>query len=108
MSGPVLSSSLSLVGPGRAGSAFGRSWLAAGGTLADVIARDLASAGEAVARIGGGTPRGIAGLDADCDILVLAVPDDAVAGVASELAARVRCKTAFHLSGADDPGKLPR
>jgi len=96
----VLSSSLSLVGPGRAGSAFGRSWLAAGGTLADVIARDPASAGEAVARLGGGTPRGIAGLDADCDILVLAVPDDAVAAVASEIAGKIRCRTAFHLSGA--------
>jgi predicted short-subunit dehydrogenase-like oxidoreductase (DUF2520 family) len=100
VSGPVLSSSLSLVGPGRAGSALGRSWLAAGGTLADVIARDPASAGEAVARLGGGTPRGIAGLDADCDILVLAVPDDAIAGVASALAGKVRCRTAFHLSGA--------
>jgi len=100
MPATVLSSSLSLVGPGRAGSALGRSWVAAGGTLADVIARDAGSAGEAVARLGGGTPRGIAGLDADCDILVLAVPDDAIAAVASALAGRVRCRTAFHLSGA--------
>jgi predicted short-subunit dehydrogenase-like oxidoreductase (DUF2520 family) len=97
---PVLSSSLSLVGPGRAGSAFGRSWLAAGGTLADVIGRDPASTREAVARLGAGTPRGIAGLDADCDILVLAVPDDAITAVASALAGRLRCRTAFHLSGA--------
>jgi predicted short-subunit dehydrogenase-like oxidoreductase (DUF2520 family) len=100
MPATVLSSSLSLVGPGRAGSALGRSWLAAGGTLADVIARDPASAGKAVARLGAGSPRGIAGLDADCDILVLAVPDDAIAAVASALAGRVRCRTAFHLSGA--------
>ena len=100
MHATVLSSSVSLVGPGRAGSAFGRSWLAAGGTLADVIARDPASARAAVSRLGGGTPRGFAGLDADCDILVLAVPDDAIAAVASALAGRVRCRTAFHLSGA--------
>jgi predicted short-subunit dehydrogenase-like oxidoreductase (DUF2520 family) len=98
--GRVFASSLSLVGPGRAGSAFGRSWLAAGGTLADVIARDPASAREAVARLGSGAPRGIAGLEADCDILILAVPDDAIAAVASVLAGRLRCRTAFHLSGA--------
>lgn len=96
----MLSCSLSLVGPGRAGSAFGRSWLAAGGALADVIARDPATAREAVSRLGGGAPRGLAGLDADCDILVLAVPDDAIGSVASALAGRLRCKTAFHLSGA--------
>jgi predicted short-subunit dehydrogenase-like oxidoreductase (DUF2520 family) len=100
VSGPVLSSSLSLVGPGRAGSAFARSWLAAGGSLADVIARDPAAAREAVARLGGGTPRGVAELDADCDILVLAVPDDAIAAVSGALAGRLRCRAAFHLSGA--------
>jgi predicted short-subunit dehydrogenase-like oxidoreductase (DUF2520 family) len=96
----VLTSSLSLVGPGRAGRAFGRSWLAAGGSLADVVARDPAAAREAVARLGGGTPRGVAGLDADCDILVLAVPDDAIAALAGALAGKLRCRTAFHLSGA--------
>ena len=98
--GPVLSSSLSLVGFGRAGSAFGRSWLAAGGSLTDVIARDAAAARKAVSRLGGGTPRGVAEVDADCDILILAVPDDAIAAVASVLAGKLRCRAAFHLSGA--------
>jgi predicted short-subunit dehydrogenase-like oxidoreductase (DUF2520 family) len=96
----VLSSSLSLVGPGQAGSAFARSWLAAGGSLTEVIARDPARAGEAAARLGGGTPRSITGPLADCDILVVAVPDDAIAAAARSLAGRLRCRTAFHLSGA--------
>lgn len=96
----MLSSSLSLVGPGRAGSAFARSWLAAGGSLTEVIARDPAPAREAAERLGGGTPRAIAEPHADCEILVLAVPDDAVAAVARSLAGRLRCRAAFHLSGA--------
>jgi predicted short-subunit dehydrogenase-like oxidoreductase (DUF2520 family) len=100
VSGRVLSSSLSLVGPGRAGSAFGRSWLAAGGFLTEVIARDAAAPREAVERLAGGSPRGVAEAGADCDILVLAVPDDAIAGVASALAGRIRCRAAFHVSGA--------
>jgi predicted short-subunit dehydrogenase-like oxidoreductase (DUF2520 family) len=96
----VLSSSLSLVGPGRAGSAFARSWLAAGGSLTEVIARDPAPAREAAERLGGGTPRAVAGPHADCEILVLAVPDDVIAAAARSLAGRLRCRAAFHLSGA--------
>ncbi len=34
-----------------------------------------------------------------CDILILAVPDDAVAEVAGRLAGKVPCRVAFHLSG---------
>jgi len=34
------------------------------------------------------------------DLLVLAVPDDAIAGMADTLAGRLRCRFAFHLSGA--------
>ena len=100
MPGSVLSSSLSLVGPGRAGSAFARSWLAAGGSLTEVIARDPAPAREAAERLGGGTPRAIAGPHADCEILAVAVPDDAIAAAARSLAGRLRCRAAFHLSGA--------
>jgi predicted short-subunit dehydrogenase-like oxidoreductase (DUF2520 family) len=96
----VLSFSLSLVGPGRAGSAFARSWLAAGGSLREVIARNPAPAHEAAERLGGGTPRAIAGSLADCEILVVAVPDDAISSTARLLAGRLRCRAAFHLSGA--------
>jgi predicted short-subunit dehydrogenase-like oxidoreductase (DUF2520 family) len=36
----------------------------------------------------------------DCDIVVLAVPDDAIEAVARDVATRVRCAYAFHVSGA--------
>jgi predicted short-subunit dehydrogenase-like oxidoreductase (DUF2520 family) len=65
-----------------------------------VIARDVAAATEAVRRLGGGTPRGADEPLADCEILVLAVPDDAIVSTAGALAGRLRCRAAFHLSGA--------
>jgi predicted short-subunit dehydrogenase-like oxidoreductase (DUF2520 family) len=68
--------------------------------VTEVIARDPARAGEAAKRLGGGTPRSIAEPLADCEILVLAVPDDAIGAAARSLAGRLCCRTAFHLSGA--------
>ncbi len=100
MTASALSFSLSLVGPGRAGSAFARSWLAAGASLREIIARDPVRALEAAKRLGGGAPRAFSGPLADCEILVLAVPDDSLAAAARSLAGRLRCRAAFHLSGA--------
>ena len=100
MASDVLSLSVSLVGPGRAGKAFARSWIAAGGNLIEVIARDSSRAREGAREIGGGSPRGLDEPHADCDILVLAVPDDAIAPAARSLAGRLRCRTAFHVAGA--------
>src|SRR5450631_2517187 len=79
----LLESRVVLVGPGRAGRAFARSWTGAGGRIADVIGRE---------------PRKRS--YAPCDVVVLAVPDDAVAGVAEQLAPRLPCRFALHLSGA--------
>ncbi|HTY41577.1 MAG TPA: DUF2520 domain-containing protein [Thermoanaerobaculia bacterium] len=88
---------LALVGPGRAGRALARAWKKAGGKLAWVLAR---------------RPEAASGLGADavfgpdqpvlppCDMLVLAVPDDAVEAVAVGLSGRARCRFAFHLAGA--------
>ncbi len=91
---------MTLVGPGRAGKAFARSWIAAGGKLGEVIARDPPRAREGAREIGGGSPKGLDEPHADCDILILSVPDDAVAPAARALAGRIRCRTAFHVSGA--------
>src|SRR6266545_166149 len=96
----ILRSSVSLVGPGRAGMAFARSWISAGGNLCEVIARDPSRARESAMDIGGGSPRGLDESHAGCDILVLAVPDDAIAPAARSLAGRLRCRAAFHFSGA--------
>lgn len=95
----ILSRSLALVGPGRAGRAFARSWTRAGGEIAGVLLR-------AASR---GLPEELAGtasFDVDgqtlpsTDLLLVAVPDDAIAGVAQSLAGRLRCRFVFHLSGA--------
>ncbi len=100
MSGPAVTPRLSLCGPGRAGRAFLRSWLSAGGLLGDVVARQAAAAERAVRELQAGHARGIEESLDPCDIFVLAVPDDAIALVAASLAARVSCRFAFHLSGA--------
>lgn len=96
----ILQEWLTLVGPGRAGRALARSWRDAGGHLENVIGRDRASAQRGVREIPGGNPRALAEARGDCDILVLAVPDDAIAPVARALAGQVSCRVAFHLSGA--------
>lgn len=90
---------LVLVGPGRAGMAFARSWRQAGGSLAGVVGRTAASSGRAARalRTSGRTP---ATLPTRCGVLVLAVPDDRIAKVAETLSQRMRCRFAFHLSGA--------
>jgi predicted short-subunit dehydrogenase-like oxidoreductase (DUF2520 family) len=95
----ILAARLALVGPGRAGRAFARSWKAAGGRVQTVIVREPGKAaasqlpGAEVASMSGGRLP-------DCDILVLAVPDDAVEAAAAALATRITCRLAFHLSGA--------
>ncbi len=95
----VVDSSLTLAGPGRAGRAFLRSWASAGGRAAQIITRTPAkvnawSDGSAAVRAFGD-----ASFDAT-DLLILAVPDDAIAACAEALAGRLRCAFAFHLSGA--------
>lgn len=79
----ILGKGIALVGPGRAGRAFARSWTNAGGHIAYVIGRE--------ARENSYAP---------CDVAVLAVPDDAIGPVAADLAARLPCRFALHLSGA--------
>jgi len=96
----ILSSSLILVGPGRAGRAFARSWRDAGGSVAGVVGRDRASAEEGARRIGQGTPEALDAVQANCDLLLVSVPDDALEPVGAALAGRISCRTAFHFSGA--------
>lgn len=97
MNEDVLKEPLGLVGPGRAGRAFARSWTEAGGRIAWVMRR---------------RPEGVPGLgvsevvspDASrlppAGLVVLSVPDDAIRSAADALAGRVACRFAFHLAGA--------
>lgn len=95
-----------LVGPGRAGRAFARSWTSAGGSIV-LAARDVASARAFARELEradvlplGGRPT-LAG-----DIVILAVGDDAIAPLAEKLSRRVACRFAFHFSGARASSEL--
>jgi predicted short-subunit dehydrogenase-like oxidoreductase (DUF2520 family) len=62
-----------------------------------VIARDPGKAEE----LGAGAVYSLeAAVLPPCDIVLLAVPDDAIRSVASALADRLTCRVAYHLSGA--------
>ncbi len=95
----ILSRPLALVGPGRAGRALARSWTRAGGEIAGVGLRD-ASRDLPEELSGAATFDVNARTLPSADLLVLAVPDDAIAGVADALAGRLPCRFVFHLSGA--------
>lgn len=97
---------LVLVGPGRAGRAFARSWTGAGGALV-LAGRDVSAARRFATEL----PRVDArGLEADAplsaDVLVLAVPDDALGPLAARIASRGPWRFAFHFSGALSGGVL--
>ena len=92
--------SVVLVGPGRAGRAFARSWTSAGGRLV-LAARDPARAILPGKNVPGVEVRDLEGGGAlDADVLVLAAPDDALAELAARISSRGRWRFAFHFSGA--------
>ncbi len=94
----IVARSLALVGPGRAGRAFARSWTRAGGSIQAVVVR---AGGALPSELSRSTRFEIDGPDLPpTDLVVLAVPDDAIGGVSETLAARLPCRFAFHLSGA--------
>jgi predicted short-subunit dehydrogenase-like oxidoreductase (DUF2520 family) len=100
-------STLNIVGAGHVGRTLGRLFAARGVfAVQDVRTRSLASARTAVAFIGAGMP-----VDADmrpADVWMLAVADDAIAGVAAALAQATPMAgaTVFHCSGAKASGEL--
>jgi predicted short-subunit dehydrogenase-like oxidoreductase (DUF2520 family) len=100
-------STLNIVGAGHVGRTLGRLFAARGVfAVQDVHTRSLATAHAAVAFIGTGTP-----VDADmrpADVWMLAVADDAIAGVAAALAQATPLAgaTVFHCSGAKASGEL--
>jgi predicted short-subunit dehydrogenase-like oxidoreductase (DUF2520 family) len=99
----VLESRIALAGLGRAGGALARSWLRAGGRVAFAIVRDPGAtrtgdlaAIPLVSVEGAGAAPG----SKSCDVLILAVSDDAIETLAEQLAPRLSCRVALHLSGA--------
>ena len=100
MTQDVATTSIVLVGPGRAGRAFARSWTRAGGSIV-LVARD-APAARAFAREVSRAE--VVALDSRVtfagDVFILAVPDDAIGPLARRLARRLACRFGFHFSGA--------
>jgi predicted short-subunit dehydrogenase-like oxidoreductase (DUF2520 family) len=89
-----------LVGPGRAGRAFARSWTAARGRIVRA-GRDADATRRFAAETSGGEARDLGdGSSLGGDILVISVPDDAIARVAAALAPRGTWRFALHFSGA--------
>ncbi|MCG2585286.1 Rossmann-like and DUF2520 domain-containing protein [Massilia sp. TS11] len=98
---------LNLIGAGHVGRVLGKLFHEHGVfTVQDVLTRSAASADAAVAFIGAG--RGVASLDAlrPAEVILVAVGDDQIAGVAAALGARAAGATVFHCSGAKTAAEL--
>ena len=89
-------SSITLVGPGRAGLSLALALAGGGHDIVAVVARDLAAAEKAATATGAEVYAIDASLPA-CDLLVIAVRDDAIADVAA--AVDSQAAAAVHLSG---------
>lgn len=96
---------LAIVGAGRAGRALAAQLRALGWNIGAVITRHAATSRSAVRAIGGG--KAFAGLTVQilaADVVLMATPDDALAGVAGELAElggkEWSGKVVLHVSGA--------
>ena len=103
--------SLAIVGAGRVGRALGRSLRKAGWRITVVVTQSDRSAKRAARFIGGGRPvAGVPATLAGAATILITVPDDAIARVASELARaageRMQAKVILHTSGALDPSVL--
>jgi predicted short-subunit dehydrogenase-like oxidoreductase (DUF2520 family) len=96
---------LSIIGAGRVGRTLGLRLHELGWKIGPVVTRSEASARRAVRFIGAGTAcAGISRQVVASRVILIAVPDDAVASVARELARvgaeELRGKTVLHTSGA--------
>jgi predicted short-subunit dehydrogenase-like oxidoreductase (DUF2520 family) len=103
--------SLAIVGAGRVGGALGRRLREAGWKIGAVVTRRESSARKAVRFIGAGRP--FARITADVsnsNVILIATPDDALAGAAKTLSAvcgeALRGKIVLHTSGARDANVL--
>jgi predicted short-subunit dehydrogenase-like oxidoreductase (DUF2520 family) len=102
---------LSIVGAGRVGRALGKRLREQGWQVGAVVTRSAATASAAVRVIGGGEASARIGLDVlAADVILLTVPDDALAGVAQSLAKLAghgcRGKIVLHTSATLDRSAL--
>jgi len=102
-----MSRSVSIVGAGRLGRSLGRSLRLLGWRIGPVVTRSTAHSRAAVVAIGAGKPLVTLTREVvDTDVILLAVPDDALAEVTRQLARlagnKCRGKVVLHTSGALD------
>jgi predicted short-subunit dehydrogenase-like oxidoreductase (DUF2520 family) len=102
-----MGNSLAIIGAGRVGRALGRRLHELGWRIGAVITRSEASARRAVRLIGAGKPHArMTRQILTSRVILIAVPDDQIAGVAQELARigaeELRGKVVLHTSGALD------
>src|SRR5574340_493021 len=98
---------LAIIGAGRVGRALGRRLREEGWKIGAVVARSEASARRAVRFIGAGQAHAVAVRSIlASQVILVAVPDDEIADVASELARvggeELQGKVVLHTSGALD------
>lgn len=103
--------SLAIIGAGRVGRALGRRLRETGWRIIVVAAQSEAAAKKAVRFIGGGRPaKGIPASLTGARVVLLTVPDDAIASVGGELARHageeLQGKVVLHTSGALDSAVL--
>ncbi len=96
---------IAIIGPGRAGSALGRALHGAGYPIAAIFARRPERGQVLAAELGARLTRTPDGALELADLTILAVPDDVIGPLASDLAG-AQCagagKAVVHLSGAQD------
>jgi predicted short-subunit dehydrogenase-like oxidoreductase (DUF2520 family) len=102
---------LAIIGAGHVGRALGRRLREEGWKIGAVVTRGKASARRAVRFIGGGQAHAVAVRSIlASQVILIAVPDDEIAGVASELSRigdeELRGKVVLHTSGALDSRAL--
>ncbi|MGB2898060.1 MAG: DUF2520 domain-containing protein [Candidatus Acidiferrum sp.] len=102
-----MENSLSIIGAGRVGRALGRRLRELGWKIGAVITRSAASARRAVRFMGAGKPHAqMTRQIVSSRVILIAVPDDEIAGVAKELARiggeELRGRVVLHTSGALD------
>ena len=96
---------IGIIGAGNVGQALGKACVRAGHTVT-ITSSNVEEAGHVAAELGATAARSNADAVADAGVVILAVPFDAVQGIASELGARLDGKTLIDVTNRFSPEQL--
>ncbi len=88
---------ITLIGSGKTATALGKALILAGHDFSQVWSRTETGAGELAAKLNAEAVTSLSQIDAEADVYILAVKDDAIAEVASQL--KIGNKIIAHTSG---------